>query len=39
MYDRALAIFKQSLEPGHPKVVTCRKNYEAMARAAASQSV
>ncbi len=31
-YRRALAIFERSLPPSHPKLVTCRENYERLLR-------
>jgi hypothetical protein len=36
-YRRALEIFEQSLTPGHRKIITCRKNYDALLRKLASR--
>ena len=32
LYRRALEIFESSLEPAHPKLATCRENYEKLLR-------
>ena len=32
LYRRALAIFEAALGAQHPKVVTCRKNYDELLR-------
>lgn len=32
LYRRALAIFEQTLDPSHPKFVTCRENYDRLLR-------
>jgi hypothetical protein len=31
-YRRSLAIFETSLSPSHPKLLTCRDNYERLLR-------
>jgi tetratricopeptide (TPR) repeat protein len=31
-YRRALAIFEATLSPSHPKLLTCRENYERLLR-------
>ncbi|MFN0121598.1 MAG: tetratricopeptide repeat protein [Blastocatellia bacterium] len=32
LYQRALAIFAKTLDPQHPKVITCRENYVRLQR-------
>ena len=33
LYERALAIWGPTLDARHPKIVTCRENYEVLLRA------
>jgi hypothetical protein len=32
LYSRALAIFERALGPNHPKIITCRENFERLKR-------
>jgi hypothetical protein len=37
-YQQALGIFERALPAGHPKILTCRKNYQIVRDPAAPQS-